>query len=268
LSGLPASHRYRLQIVDPNGKILLAHTEGAYDAMTAREFKIGKQPATNYSTQTTETDFLQVAKQHELTAHLDSAYSDYQRGLEKFPDSSALLKNAGRLSMVLNRFQEAADRLERARAKSADDPELLYYLGVAYTNLGSEEKADAAFSAAANNSSFARSAFARAANLQMAAALSRAGNWADALKILRRPPGFPPDQTDAGAMEVAFLRHLGRLDEAKSRLKYWQASDPAICCCASKHFAWARTTLHFFANWLLTGARSQHRHSPFRSRLL
>jgi tetratricopeptide (TPR) repeat protein len=201
---------------------LLAHTEGAYDVLTARECKIGKQQATDYSVQTTETDFLNVAKQDELTAHLDSAYSDYQRGLEKFSESSALLKGAGRLSILLNRFQEAADRLERAGAKSAEDPEILYYLGVAYTNLGSEDKAHAAFSAVANDSPFAR-----AANIQMAAALSRAGNWGDGLKIIRTLPGFSPDQTAAGAMEVAFLRHLGRLDEAKSRLKYWQASDPS-----------------------------------------
>jgi tetratricopeptide (TPR) repeat protein len=221
LSGLPASDRFRLEIADRSGKILLAHSEGSYNALTPQDFKIGKLPAVDYNVLASEGDFLKAGDYYERISKLDAAAADYNRGLTMFPASAALWKAAGRMSVVLKRFAEGAQRLQQAQGKAASDAETHYYLGLAYAQLGDDAKARAEWSAAS------ASPFSRAAGIQTAAALSRAGDWAGALQTLRAATGDAAGQTRAGAMEVAFLRHLERRDEATSRLAFWQSADPS-----------------------------------------
>jgi len=225
VSALPGSGRFRIEIADRSGKILLAHTEGVYDTLTPQEAKIGKQPAVDYTVQSSESDFLKAGEYQELNLKLDSAYSNYERGLKMFPASGALWKASGRMSVVLKRFAEGAERLRQAQAKIPDDPEVHYYLGLAYGRLGDDAKARAEWSATAG------SVYSRAAGIQTAAVLSRAGDWAGALQTLRAAIDSATDavtgETRAGAMEVAFLRHLDRVEEAKSRLAIWQSVDPS-----------------------------------------
>jgi tetratricopeptide (TPR) repeat protein len=221
VTGLAAEGKYRVQIMDGAGAVLLAHTEGGYEALTAQDFKIGKQRAEEFGS-TSEADFLKVARYDELHQHLDFAASDYRRGLKIAPDSVELLKGAGRLSVVLNRFAEAMDFLQKAEKNATSDPEIHYYLGLAYAGMGRDDKAKSEFAAVG-----ASSLFSRGAAIQTAALLSRGGNWTAALAALRPAIGNENNQTRAGAMEVDLLRHLGRVNEAKSRLAFWQSADPS-----------------------------------------
>jgi tetratricopeptide (TPR) repeat protein len=219
--GLSAMRRYRVQIADRTGKILLTHSEGPYDALTAEDYEPTKHAPDDALT-ASEAALLATAEQYESNGRLNLAYAECQRALRAYPDSVPILKAAGRTSVVMNRFAEGGALLERARTKAGGDAETRYYLGLAYAKQDDDARARTEFSAVPVNSSFAG-----AARLQIAASLSRAGQWADALTTIREVENKSGSHTRAGAMEVALLRHLGRSTEAKSRLAFWRSIDPS-----------------------------------------
>lgn len=222
LHDLPPAHSYRVELSDQRGAILLAHTAGAISSLTASSHRAAKHTALDANHATSESEFLQIAEHDELNGKLQSADADYQIALSKFPISVALLKAEGRVLVEINRPAAAAKDLTQAQSKLPDDPEIHYHLGLAYLDQTLEQKAFAEFSAVS-----AKSQFAHSAAVQLAAMAARSKDWDGALQRLRKVSADSGDRTRAGAMEVAFLRHAGRLKEAKSRLAYWQSVDPS-----------------------------------------
>ena len=204
---------------DAAGALLLRHTEGEYDWTPAAEIHTGPQPL--YAP---ADDWVQRGEDQELDGELLAALDTYEDGLRRFPDSFALSVAAGRLSAGLERYAEAIRYLEPAAARATWDPEIAYYLGIAYEGIGDDGKARTAFETAARMPSFRA-----AGNLKLGELLSREGNREGALEFL------PAAENDLRAAEetIAVERALGRAVEARapsSAFLEWDAGsrDPAL----------------------------------------
>jgi len=222
---VPAAANYRLEVVDGQGKILMAHGEGGWDALKPSDVKLGPQPAPNYSNPFTEADFLGAAGYWESLGDFNKVAATFEKGLMAYPQSAALLAAGGRASVQMNRFQEGVTRLI-ALLSLRPDPESRYYLGVAFEGQGDDAQAKAAFAAVPDDS-----AFARAAKFGMVRIQARAGDYAGALAVLQPALGSSSGTSGGwsreGAVEVALLRKLGRPSDAESRLAFWLSADPA-----------------------------------------
>ena len=114
-----ASHKYRFELRDQDGAVLMTQTEGEYDWTSASEIKVGPQTAYAMPEEKNRTadDWLQFGKNAELNGELLIAVDSYQKALERFPSSFELQKAAGRLLASLQRFDEAL-HLFNFRARS------------------------------------------------------------------------------------------------------------------------------------------------------
>ncbi len=176
-----APARCTVEVRDAAGAVILRHTEGEYDWTPVEEIHTG--PQKNWRApepdRRTEDDWLQVAGDEELNGNLLAAMDTYGTALAKYPDSFALLKAKGRLAAGLLRYDEAVGCLEPAQARATWDPEVAYYLGLAYEGIGRDRKARTAYEAAAR-----MPAFREAGNLRLAELLSREGHREEALSLL------------------------------------------------------------------------------------
>ena len=141
--------------------------------------------------------------------------------LERFPDSVALHKAIGRLALQLKRPEEAVQHLTAAAARVTNDPEIEYYTGLALQLLEDDPGARGHFEQAAH-----RAAFRAPARLELARLDARAGNLGAAAALLDAIVRESPQSVRAGIAQVAVLRHLGRLADARLELHRWQAIDP------------------------------------------
>ncbi|MGP8247515.1 MAG: DUF5107 domain-containing protein [Bryobacteraceae bacterium] len=217
----PAAGAYRFELLDAKGAVLLAHTEGVYDADPVSSAKLGPLPQPDCAHPASADAFVACNQDNERNGHDYLATMNYSKGLEQFRHSAAIEKAAGRLAVGRQRYEEAVRMLQAAVAALPGDAEVAFYLGVAQAALGQEEAAQASWQRIA-----ADPAFGMAARVETAASLARRGKIEDALERLRqaRPlPGFP---LRAGRMEVALLRSTGNAAEAKERLSYWLEIDP------------------------------------------
>ncbi|UCF35665.1 MAG: DUF5107 domain-containing protein, partial [Acidobacteriota bacterium] len=214
---------YRVEVLDSNGRLLIGHTEGQYNFLPDSEITLG--PQHSYKTppvgERGDGDFVEVGKNQELLGKLLHAFDTYREGLDHYPDSFELNKAAGRLANQLKRYEEAVSFLERARWRTDNDPEILYYLGRAYLHLGQEKKAQVAWESSALVSDFRIPA-----QLELARLWSRQGNHSHALALLQRIIGEAPLMLRAGCLEVAVLRTTGEIEQARARLRYWREIDP------------------------------------------
>jgi tetratricopeptide (TPR) repeat protein len=213
--------KYKFELLDSSGKVLLVHTEDSYSAMGLAEAK--KLPETGLiKTATTETEFLEKGAQEEVLRDALTALETYDEGLAKFPASAALQRAAAGAALALNRFEETVERLR----KSAPSAEKDYYLGIAYLNLGDDLKARTALAAWRDGSRLAL-----AARFRLAELMARWGDCRNALIEVRKLIEIQHDPAGAGVFEVALLRHLGDKEEAARRLDHWlaqDASDPKL----------------------------------------
>jgi tetratricopeptide (TPR) repeat protein len=161
------------ELRDAAGKVLLRQTEGEYDWTPASEIKTGRQapPA--------EGDWLKRGTDQELQGELPAALRSYQEGLEHSPGDFALSVAAGRLCAGLQRYVEAIQYLEPAAARATWDPEIAYYLGLAYDGAGDHAKARLAYETAARMPSWRA-----AASLKLGELLAREGDREGALQFL------------------------------------------------------------------------------------
>jgi tetratricopeptide (TPR) repeat protein len=203
-----AVSRYTFELRDGNGMQLLRHTEGEYDWTPAAEIHAGTQaPYTSPAPdQRTEDDWAEQGKNQELNGKLLAALDTYTNGLAKYPNSFALLKASGRLAASLLRYAEAVKYLEPVASRATSDPEIAYYLGLAYEGLGQDRKAQGAYETAAR-----LPAFHDAGTLRLAELLARQGDLAEALELLRGITG------DLRVIEerVALEKALGHDKEAQ-----------------------------------------------------
>jgi tetratricopeptide (TPR) repeat protein len=223
-SNLTAPGPYTVEIRDDAGRVLLAHTEGGYDVAPRAEVKTGPQqlyvfpPAEKRS----EGDWLELGRHQELNGKLLEAHDVYASALASLPASPGLQKAAGRLAVQLRRYAEAVEPLSKAVARSSNDAEALYYLGLAQAARGEVQKARFAWDQAATIPQWRGPAI-----LQLARLASREGSdGVEGLRLVRQALSAGPDMVRAGGMEVALLRRTGHLEEARARLARWRSIDP------------------------------------------
>jgi len=215
------------ELRDASGALLLRQVEGGYDWTPAAEIRPGPQPRHDApdAAHRTADDWVQLGKDQELDGSLLAAIGTYEDGLRRFPDSFALSVAAGRLSAGLERYADAIRYLEPAAARATWDPEIAYYLGIAYEGAGDNRKARTAFETAARMPSFRA-----AGSLKLGELLSREGDREGALEFLRAA------ESDLRAAEeiVAVERALGRVAEThagpSSAFLEWDAGsrDPSL----------------------------------------
>ncbi len=205
--------KYTVEIRDARGAVLIRQTEGEYDWTPESEIHVGPQPA--YRTPDPEQrncdDWIQLGKDLELNGKNLQALDTYEETLRRFPGSFGALKAAGRLTASLLRFDEAKTFLEQVRSRDTSDPEISYYLGIAYDGLGETRKARMSYEDAQRFASFRA-----AAVLRLGEMLARDGDLDEAERHLSEAVRAAPD--DARALEelVAVRIASGNGEEGKA----------------------------------------------------
>ena len=220
---LPARATYTIEIRDQAGKVLLRHTEGKYDFVSRDKVQTGKQPSHEYPAEANRgaDDFLAVGTNQESNGELIVALKTYRQGIARFPNSIALNQAAGRVEIILNQYDHAAQHLSRALAWVNSDHETAYYLGVALAAQGDVQGARTQWEFAQQSASYHAPAM-----MMLAALEGRAGDRLSALRMIQEVVSNRPDLTRAGGIEVALLRAVERKAEASKRLALWTRTDP------------------------------------------
>jgi tetratricopeptide (TPR) repeat protein len=205
--------KYTIEIRDARGNFVLRQTEGQYDWTPESEIKVGPQQQFRIpdSESRSSDDWIQVGKDLELNGRLLEALQTYKEALRRFPGSFAALKSAGRLSAALLRYEEAKSFLEPVRERDTSDPEIAYYLGIAYAGLGDVAHAQESFEAARRFGTYQA-----AANLQLGEIKAREENLKAAERYLDEAHVAAPDDIRVTEELSAIRIALGKSQEGKS----------------------------------------------------
>jgi tetratricopeptide (TPR) repeat protein len=214
-----AAGKFRVELQDASGQVLLAHREDTYDAVTPAEVKIGGPVNPPPGKRTPEEETLAAGEQEELVRQLDQAAHGYQAALSAAPRSLALRKAAGRLSITLGRFAEALETLAQVPEEDPSDAEVKYYLGVARSESGDDTGARLLWQSVSGDSRFSL-----AAQYQLACATARAGDRKTAVEMMHALAAHGAGH--AAGLEIALLRRLGRTADAQAALAPYLAANP------------------------------------------
>jgi len=173
---------YTFELLDAHRVVLMRQTEGEYDWTPASEVHTGPQPHPVLK------DALARGKEQELQGDLLGALKTYRDGGQNVA--------AGRLLVILQRYAEAIRDLEPAAAAATTDPEIAYYLGLAYDGMGESAKARTQYEAAARLPSWHT-----AAALKLGELLARAGDRPGALACLRAAKSDRRVEEETAALE-------------------------------------------------------------------
>jgi len=218
-----AEHRVTFELQDAKGAILLHHTEGEYDWTPADQIRLGPQPSRSVPPdgKKTEDDWVELGEDEELNGKTLQALETYQRGLARFPKSLALSRTAGRVAACLNRYEEAIRYLEPVHAADTSDPEVSYYLGLAYDDLGQLRKAQEAFEAA-----YRMPQFRAAGALKLGELLARENQLEKAEHYLNEALRVQPSSQRAAEEVLAIRRALGQEQPARELGSQWLRQYP------------------------------------------
>ncbi len=209
---------YTFELRDAHGTVLLRQTEGEYNWTPESEIQVG--PQKNYripsAEQRTEDDWVQLGASEELNGKLLAAFGTYQQALLHFPNSFALGKAAGRLAASLLRYEEAVGFLEPVGRRDTPDPEVAYYLGIAYDGLGRQREAVTAFETAQRLPSFHA-----AANLKLGELRARQGDLSGAAAHLAESLRVAPDDLRTAEELSAILQALGEDRQSSALARKW-----------------------------------------------
>src|ERR1700722_3300727 len=207
-----AQAKYTLAIQDEQGASLLRQTEGKYDWTPESEIHVGPQPSFKIPEpdKRSADDWVELGKDEELNGRNLEAVETYKEALQKFPDSFAAGKAAGRLAAGLLRFPEAKQFLEPLHARDTTDTEISYYLGIAYAGLGETDHARAAFEQAERLPAFYSAAVLALGELQ-----ARNGELRDAERHLTRALQSAPNDLRTLEELVAVKNSAGEPQEAQ-----------------------------------------------------
>ena len=208
-----AHAEYTIEIRDTSGNLILRQTEGHYDWTPESEIKVGPQEQFRVPDpdRRSSDDWVQLGKDAELNGRNLDALQTYQEALRRFPGSFATLKSAGRLSTTLLRYEEAKSFLEPVHARDTSDPEISYYLGLAYAGLGDVRHAQESFEAAQRFGTYHA-----AADLQLGEMKAREANLKAAQMYLNEAHAAAPDDIRAIEELSAVRIALGKSQEGKS----------------------------------------------------
>jgi tetratricopeptide (TPR) repeat protein len=218
-----ASRKYRFELRDHDGAILLTQTAGEYDWTPASEIKIG--PQTNYAMpeekNRTADDWLQFGKNAELNGELLIAAESYQKALERFPSGFELHKAAGRLLASLQRFDDALPHLTFAHDRDTTDSETSYYLGISYEGLARDREAADGYAEAMRLPNYRAAAALRLAELR-----AREGQVQEAENLLKTALAF--DSLDLRTAEElsAVMRANKEIESANKLANEWIVRSP------------------------------------------
>jgi tetratricopeptide (TPR) repeat protein len=215
--------KYTFELHDAKGAMLLRLTEGEYDWTPTGEIHVGPQPSYHIpeTDQRSEDDWIQLGNEQELNGRLLQALETYQDALAKFHDSFDLRKAAGRLCASLLRFEEAQAYLEPVQARDTSDPEVAYYLGIAYEGLGNTRNAREAY-----ESAYHLPAFKAAAGLRLGELSAREGNLSQAASYFQEVMRVAPDDLRTAEESIAVLHADSKTTQADKLAQEWLARFP------------------------------------------
>jgi tetratricopeptide (TPR) repeat protein len=218
-----ASRKYRFELRNKEGTVLITQSEGEYDWVPDSEIKVG--PQTTYAipqeTERTADDWLQFGITAELNGELLNAAKCYEKALERFPASFELQKASGRLLASLRRYQEAADHLAAAHLRNTTDSEVSYYLGISYEGLGRDRDALDAYQEAMRLPPYRAAAALRVGEL-----LARQGAMQAAEDSLTIGLRSAPEDLRAAEELGAVIRARGKVESANILAREWLARFP------------------------------------------
>lgn len=217
------SHKYKFELSDERGVVLISQTEGEYDWQPLSEIKVGPQKpyVAPQEGERTPDDWLQLGINAEMNGELLVAESLYEKALQKFPDSFELRKASGRLLTSLKRYQRAASDLEIVHARRTTDGEVSYYLGISYDGSGRDRDATNAYEEAMRLPAHRAAAAMRLGELQ-----ARQGALAAAEKNLAINLAMTPQDLRAAEEIIAVKRAQGKTQEANQLASEWLARFP------------------------------------------
>ena len=213
-------NKYTFELLDAKGAALIRQTEGQYDWKPVEEVHVGPQAHYRFPDpeRRSEDDWLQLGNDQELNGNPLAALQTYQDGLAKFSESFGLRKAAGRLCAGLLRFDEAKGFLEAVHDRSTSDPEISYYLGIAYDGLGRMQDARDSYEAAARMPEFRA-----AGGLKLGELWAREGNLQKAESYLRLATSAAPNDVRTEEELIAVLREEGQKEKAQALAEEWLA---------------------------------------------
>jgi len=214
---------YTLEIRDASDSVVFRHTENLYDYTPADEIDVGPVAAYQYPAvdNRTEGDWLSYGDWLEREGRLLDALANYRDGLDRFSNSVALHKAAGRLAVAVKRYEPAVGHLSYVLDRVSNDYEAAYYLGHAYLRRGDTAAARAQFESAQRYGPFRGAAL-----FNLAALAAHRGARDRALARLDDLTAENPDDVRAGALVVALLRNSTLTEAAFARQQEWRRIDP------------------------------------------
>lgn len=223
LPNVEPNEKYTVELRASDGNVLLRQTEGEYDWTPESEIHVGAQPVYRFPAPESRSadDWVEVGKDQELNGRILQAVQTYKDGLGKFPNSFDLQKAVGRLCASLSRFKEAERYLEAVHERDTSDPEVSYYLGIAYEGLKDERKAREAFEAA-----FRMPGWRAPAGLSLAELHARQGDLPQAEYYLREATRLAPDDLRVAEELTAVLGAEDKSEESKKLGQKWLARFP------------------------------------------
>jgi hypothetical protein len=162
------------------GLLLMRQTEGVYDWSPESEIHVGPQP------RDVPTGPLAIGTDQELNGNLLGAYDTYSRALEGSPSNLMLRLAAERLAASLLRYDDAVRWLAPIAEHFVAEPDIAYYLGLAYDGLERERDARTQFEAA-----YRMPSLRAAAALKLAELAARSGDRTQAIAYLREISADP-----------------------------------------------------------------------------
>jgi tetratricopeptide (TPR) repeat protein len=177
-------------LTDTAGHVLMRHVEGEFDWSHESEIRTGPQE------RLTRADAIEAGTDQELNGKLLVAYDTYTSALARTSEIQALRVAAGRLAVTLLRDRDAVRWLAPAQARATSDPEIAYYLGLAYEHLGQTRAAREQFEAAHRMPEFRT-----VASVQLAEIAAREGDTARAIEYLRAASSDPRAADDLRMLE-------------------------------------------------------------------